>query len=159
MAEMVQTLTLEGNVGGAFKEYTVDTRGVFGTVTIDCNKKNSCNEMTVYFQQYQDYVYTYSGKDTSTYHYGTPTINIKCATGACKDLLLIRLDDPEGPKREKATKINMNGVEVWPTLDDWVETRIDNVGSATTPSVCHFRLDVLMLKLANSHSYFFKKLL
>ena len=120
---MVEKLELTGKAKGAFKDYKVDTRGVFGTVTINCNGEDSCNGMEVYFQEHQDYQYKFSGgtKDTVDYAYGTPTINIKCASGACKDLRLFRLDDTDEAKvksgKKEKTMIKINEVEVFPNLE------------------------------------------
>ena len=99
MTQMVQQLSIKAdkNAIGAFREYTVDTRGVFGTVDIQCLARDSCNGMKVLFQESQNYGYEtkeYNMKYTEE-KWSTPTvITITCAIDACDDLLLIKMDDP-----------------------------------------------------------------
>ena len=99
MTQMVQQLSIKADekAVGAFREYTVDTRGVFGTVDIQCLAKDSCKGMKVLFQESQNYAYfnkDYNMKYTEK-EWTTPTdITITCAFEACYDLLLIQMNDP-----------------------------------------------------------------
>merc|ERR1719334_2711419 len=120
MTQMVWDLKLEGLTEGAFREYLVDTRGVFGPVHIRCLAKDACNGMTILFQKEQDYGYQngWIGQHRTL-------ITLECVADACDDVRLNQLNNlPQLSNRRrpwditgfvmKDTTVKMMGVELAP---------------------------------------------
>jgi len=94
MTQMVRKLTMKAKSEGAFREYVVDTRGVFGMVIIRCLAKDACNGMTILFQEWQNYFYLDDVNKMKDYGMRHTQIHIQCAHDACEDLQLHQLNDP-----------------------------------------------------------------
>ena len=98
---------MRGKADNSLKGWTVDTRGVFGPVAIECLGKNSCDGLSILFQSDQNY-----GYDDDQYHLPDQDkrtdITLICARSACNEVMLLQADDTGTKYVVKISRVLVN---------------------------------------------------